>query len=190
MHNRMNANFDTFYVQIHDFVAKAEFMTENSKHVATYFMDSRKQQSETRLPFYVGYQTPDRICFTRNSYDPIGSVRLYDHLSLNGFIFGNRMYKDTEIQLFVHYPRQLVRSLNNPVFSSSFSDFLTNKLLELRLSQGTLLRKRPDSNVECNDGIVEHDIYLQEKIIQKFGCIPPYWNKGHLKHLELQGCGS
>ena len=190
MDNQLNANFDSFHVQVDDFLAKSEFVTENSKYTATYYGDRRKNQWTTQLPFYVGYQTPDSICFTRNPYDPTGSIRLYDHLSINGFIFDNKMYEDTEIQLFVHYPQQLVRKLNNPVFSSSFSDYRTNKLLEVELSQETLLRKRPDSNVQCNENILDHDIYLQEEVSKKFGCIPPYWKKSRLINLELQNCGS
>ena len=138
MDNQLNANFDSFHVQVDDFLAKSEFVTENSKYTATYYGDRRKNQWTTQPPFYVGYQTPDSICFTRNPQDPTGSIRLYDHLSFNGFIFDNKMYEDTEIQLFVHYPKQLVRKLNNPVFSSSFSDYRTNKLLEVELSQESL----------------------------------------------------
>ena len=77
----LNANFDKFHIQISDFVRKSEFVNEQNKEVFNYGMDI--YNSSPQPAFYIGYQTPDMICFTRNSNDPIGAIRLYDNLSLN-----------------------------------------------------------------------------------------------------------
>ena len=82
----------------------------------------------------------------------------------NSSILDSTAFKKSNVQIFVHYPNQLLQSIKNPTFSSSFSEYQFNKLLELKISQGTLLRKRPDSNDRCYENIQDHDMHLQMKM--------------------------
>ena len=45
-----------------------------------------------KIPFHVGYRTPDEICFTRNSTDTLDLIRTEDYLYLNRSLLkpGNR----------------------------------------------------------------------------------------------------
>ena len=184
---KINANVDTFHVQMSHFLLKSAFLTEDRKHAIYYGNDANFYQVP-KPPFYIGYQTTRMICFTRQSNDPIGLIRLYDHLSLDRAIFNNLLYKQTKMRIFVHYHKQLMRYINNPSFSSTFSEYQGDKLLELGISQGTLLKKRPNSKYPCNPDIKDHDTYLQREISKKFGCFPPYWDKMNFEELRIEVC--
>ena len=85
---------------------------------------------------------------------------------------------------------QLVRSLDSPSFTSSFRDYHWDDMLEIELSQGTVLRKRPDSNTPCNPTVENHDIYVLESIVKDMECIPAYWTQFFKDEMDLPECTS
>ena len=62
-----------------------------------------------------------------------------------------------------------------------------SSVLEFKVSQVKILRKRPGSNVPCNNGIFNYDKHLQNELIRKLGCIPIYWKAldGLRKHWNV-----
>ena len=184
----LNAKFQNFHIQLSDFVLKSEFATEQIKQIVHY--ENNIIHPRMQPTFYIGYQTPNMICFTRKSVDRIGDVRLYDYLSLNRSILNTVIFKDINIQFFVHHPDHLMRSINNPFLVTSFSKYQTNKLLEIVISQGTVLRKRADSNDACSKAANKHDTHLRKQISRKFKCVPPYWSRRLKDMLGLQECES
>ena len=189
MNNGSYISFDSFHLQMTDILTDLEFATENPEDMV-YYGNNTKMQSLVGPPFHISYQSPDKICFTRNSNETTDLVRLHDDLSFNRTILRKWIYNETELQIFVHYPGQLMKSLNNPSFASSFIDYQWEKLLELKISQTTLLRKRYDSNNPCNNKIGDHDDYLQREIIKGIGCAPPYWNKNLSVDLGFEECNT
>ena len=89
----------------------------------------------------------------------------------------NVMYAGTEIQIFIHYPGQLIPSLTNSRFTSSFTDYQRNKLLSFKMSQSTLIKRRADYREPCNSEIQDYDTHLISAIINITECIPPYWKE-------------
>ena len=187
MGNESKVNFEDFHVKISDILTNLKFVTEDPIYDTHYENPSDRRPLE-KPPFYVGYHTAQMICFTRKLNDRLYSIKVYDQLSFNRSIMQNGMYDDTEMSIFVHHPTQLMRSIDHPSFEASFHEYQKNKLLELKVSQGTFLKKRPDSNDPCNEKIDDHDTYLQRETSKKFNCVPPYWNERLLEALELERC--
>ena len=79
------------------------------------------------------------------------------------------------MKLYVHHPGHLIRSLDNPSMSTSFSYYQLDTITEAKLSQGTTLRKRQDSKEKCTDKTDAHDQFLMSEISRNFNCTPPYW---------------
>ena len=186
--NQSDNNLGQFHLQLSDILVSSEFATENSIDQMHYKKAEGKLPIQ-QPPFYIGYHTPERICFTRISNDSINTIRLYDKLSLNRSIVGPGVYNDSVISIVVHYPEQLLRSLETPTFTSTFSEYRTD--LELEVSQGTLLIKRVGSNEPCNDQMSDHyDTFVQKEMSKHFHCMPPYWNQNLKDELKLGECRS
>ena len=185
----VDVNVSNFHVAKSEIIRKFESFTDDTKQNFYGGKNGRRTAIQSSS-FYIGFLTPNMICLTRNSNDRKGATRLYDDLVLERQLFNNTLYKDTILKIIVHYPGHLIQSINNQRFSSSFSKYQVDTLAEFKLSQGTLLRKRPDSNEPCNDKINDHDAYLQREISKEFDCVPPYWNTNLKKELKLSGCNT
>ena len=147
--------------------------------------------------FYLGYQTPEMICFTRDSKDVKGSARLEDEITFKEtmqFSIPSQdekfIYQNAYLSIYIHYPGQLIKSLDTPRFSSSFLEYRWNDILEFKLSQGTLLRKRSNSKEPCRVDMEDYDLYLMETVckMKNIQCIPPFWNRKLEAELRLENC--
>ena len=166
-----------------------DFVTEQDNHTAHY--GSGKEGSKLkRIPFYIGYQTPMEICFTRNSSYSADLTKVYDLLSLNKSMLDPGNHLNIQLRIIIHYPNQLFRSFDNPSFQSTLNAYTANKVLELKVSHVTILRKRKDSNVPCNETIENDDFVLQTEILDRIDCIPVYWKNLMPKHGDRKLCRS
>ena len=139
MNNGSNVNFADFHVTMADILVGLLFWTENPAHAVSYY-NAENLPTVERPPFSIGYQTPEMICFTRNANDSFDDSRTYDELSLKTSKLRSKMYENTRMELIVHHPGQLMRSIIDPSFSAGFA-FLKDKHVELKVSQTTVLRK-------------------------------------------------
>ena len=194
--NGSNDGFDKFYLSIADMLTGIEYATEEIPNSIKYGKGDRGVEVED-IPFYIGYQTPETICFTRTSNDTLGSIRMYDWLLFNKDIIGNENYQSAKMMIYLHYPGQLLRSYHTPVFKSgiSFTAFNEEKnfwdrLLTITVTQVMLLRKRANSNVPCDPNLVNDDEKLQKEIIRKIDCIPIYWRHMDNKPVGISFCKS
>ena len=190
LNNFSDSLYDQFHVQFSNVVTEIEFLTENENHY-TYYGPNTTKTSTKNPPFYIGYQTPTTICFTRNTSDHVGSRRMQDLITFNKSTLEAVNYINTQIQVIVHYPEHLLKSLDMPSYSSKFSSLHRNIPLEFKLFSGSLLRKRPDSHNPCNQDIEDYDAYLLLSITRKLNCIPPYWKyRIHDDNLHISPCES
>ena len=60
----------------------------------------------------------------------------------------------------------------------------------MKISHITTLRKRPDSNIPCNDMAEDDDRKFQSQIINRIGCVPLYWNYIRFHHKGFRSCMS
>ena len=63
-------------------------------------------------------------------------------------------------------------------------------LLRITISENTVLKKRPDSNVPCDPDLVDDDVKLQTQIVNFIQCIPVYWKSAFKAKLNLAICNS
>ena len=151
-----------------------DFVTQQHNHTVHYGIGTAGLRLQ-KHPFFIGYQTFDEICFTRNSIDEVDKIRLHDFLSMNRSLLDPGNHLKVELRIIFHYPGQLLRSFENPSFRSTLGAYIGNKVLEMKVSHVTILRKREDSNVPCNKTIENDDLKVQQEILKLIGCIPPYW---------------
>ena len=175
--------------QMEDILLKAEFVRKDETR-RTYDGKKSNQNLVEQSPLYTSYEKPGIICGTRRSEYISKSPRVYDTLSLDLNAIKSDVIEDMEIQIFIHYPNQLMRSLDMPSFSSSILNYRSDKSLQFKLSQGTVLRKRPDSNAPCNQEIEKYDAHLEGHVSNETGCIYPFWMRHLEESLRLGECKS
>ena len=175
--NESLESVDHLHLQITDFLLEMERVFEGQNN-SIYYGKNTARTSLDHPAFDIGFQSAKQICFTRTSNDPLNSIRMYDLLKMTrSRLQPFSLFDDTQIEIFIHYPGQLIKSLAYPSFYSSFSEYHWDKLLEFKISQGTLLRKRPDSIDPCNPDIEDYDTYIMVEASNLLDCIPPYWTR-------------
>ena len=201
---QLNADHNTisdphrFHRLATEFFSGLEFRTEDPAS-SIRFGEGTIGQPMKEIPFYIGLQTPETICFTRQSNDSLNSIRTLDRVTFMPDIFGNRIYSYVEMQIFIHYPGQLMRSFHKPLIKTTVGGTrITNvktdpenfwdKILRIKVSEITVLKQRPDSNVPCNEELQDDDYQFQLEITKLLDCIPTYWKHMKNKHTQWDYC--
>ena len=180
-----------YYLKLTDILTGLEFRTldditniEHGKGKPGKMQQILFHDTFDKMFFRVGFNTPDTICFTRRSRDLLNTQRVKDELFFNTSILGRSEFQNVDIQIFVHYPQQLMRSFHKPAFKWTVG--LLNQIhyndLKISISKVTTLRKRPGANVPCDEHLENDDGKLQQQIIDRIQCIPPYWKSRGGKH--------
>ena len=163
----------------------------NGKNATIHFGHSDAWESNTEdIPFHMGYQSSDETCFTRNSKYEQNLVRQYDSIFLNDLFLKPGTHQNLEMKIIVHYPSQLLRSYDNPRYTSTFYSHNKDQILEFRISHVTTLKKRSSANVKCDDTIKDDDKKFKEEVVKKIGCIPVYWKSTMLHQNDFDVCQS
>ena len=183
-----DVSFSRFHLQTNDFITSIEFSAENSS-MDTFIKDTKDWNETMDQPIHLAFQSPERICFSRNSADYPSSIRLHDLITLNSTAIKESIKTefgityDTKMEIFVHFPNQLIKSFGKAKYSISFSHLLstltpkndsTPKILEFKLSECKRLKKRVKSNDPCSAQIKNYDQYLYNEIVKLVGCAPIY----------------
>ena len=179
---------DHLYLDISNILVMSSFVYRDQRNSIHYDGKSTKRAD---LPFNKVYQTPDTICFTRKSEDKLRSIRLHDSMVWNRSVFENRYYSDAEIQIFFHYPGQFLRSFNFPTFKRKLYQFEDwNGNVDVRISDVSVLKHRPNSKIKCDAGIQNDDSKAMVKIIQRLKCVPPYWHTMVMRNWSYASCNT
>ena len=137
-------------------------------------------------PFYISYQNPDKICFTKNvTIQPqdikqkdviILSTRLLDQLTGLGQLF-----------IYVHYSHHTIRSFGEEVafllLTKKSGDL--NKILRIKISGVNVIRKRLDAKTPCNPDANDQDSFFRNVIVSNLSCIPPYLKPFYMNETEV-----
>lgn len=174
--DNMSSNpIGNFHLKQSDIFASIELRAKRFEDSMYYGKNEDNRFSEL---FGIGLLTPDTICFTRNSNEQQGMLRSKDILAIKqnaDFTIADSSFNDVEMSIHLHYPGQLWRSLENPQFRSELNYIDFKRILELKISNAVVERSRPDSNIPCNNEIDDDDKYLLHQIVERVGCVPPYW---------------
>ena len=192
--------FEQFHLQISNALSISNFYYENPENDILY--NSSLDSTSNPPSMYLSYQSADKICFTRNETDLKDSTRIHDILTFDSSAITNLPFIDTEIEIYIHYPDQLLFSFStpykNPKYKANFSEFYeylnngsTPTVLNFMVSQCKVLRKRHGSNtLPCNEKIASFDHYLHLKIAEYLGCIPVYFKHVLSSDLNIQECNT
>ena len=186
-----NVDVKRFSLNITEILTGLEFGTQCEDKSISHGSGEKGYMIE-KIPFEEGYTTSDTICFTRTADESLEMLRTYDWVAFDKSVFASEKYQDTILQIFVHYPQQLMRKFHMPVFKSPLSKTSDswNKLLKITIGKVTILRKRSGSNVPCDENLVDDDDRFQEELINYINCTPIYWGHGETDHSTQTKCQS
>ena len=203
--NGSDVDFSKYHLQTQDlmknFIRSVNYSNENSS-IDTDISITKDFNETKDLPLYLSFQTADTICFSRNSVSDSSSIRLNDLITFNSSaIYESISYEDTLLKgtildVFVHYPNQLIQSYGNPKYSISFSHLnsilydRSPKILEIKLSECKRIKRRVDSNEPCSENIENYDQYFQQKIAEHLGCVPIYFKYAMTNESNIEECES
>ena len=193
-------DIEQFSIKLSDILTGFEFAIDDD--ISTIRLDRERQEKEIdNIPFYVGLRATDTICFTRASRDLLGTLRIQDWLALNTSVLESPLFQDVLLQIFVHYPQQLVRSFHKPAFQSKLKNLEQKKRtglgtrsyysdVKISVSKIKILRKRPGSNVPCDEYLENDDEKLEQQIRNRIKCNPPYWIQSTSINSSTRICNS
>ena len=191
--NLSEAYANTFEFKFKWLYRSIEFKTEQPNDSLTF---NAGLDYDSPLPFYVSYQDPDRVCFTRKEDRKDNIIRIEDTFSTNGKIFSrysspaiSNFDRRINLKIFIHHPGQLLRVFDSPVFESRIDDFGWDQpVINFKISQVSILRKRHDGNNPCNIDLRDDDLQLRKKVAEEVGCIPVYWKNIMHTQRKLETC--
>ena len=143
----------------------------HKQHNLNYWDEEVNDLSLT--PFHSGYQTPSRLCITRDDiFYPHQTIK-YEEVQMDLENWLGDMY------LYVHYPGKLMSVIERDAkmtLDLSKQDYIGINDFTFEVSQLQVLRKRHDSTSPCSLDIESnHDMRWRESAMEKVGCIPTYW---------------
>ena len=183
-------DFEYVRIQQSDVITGADFITNSENSTIHFGTSDAWEPNQKKIPFHVGYQSPDETCFTRKSKYEQNLVRQHDSIFLNDLFLKPGSHLNLEMKIIVHYPNQLLRSYDNPRYTSTFYSHNKDQILELRISHITTLKKRPNGNVKCDNTIQSDDARFQQEVVRKIGCIPVYWRTTMREQKTYEVCQS
>ena len=173
--------------QLKDFVHRLEFEDRNSRKTEKYDEDDSTLYPNGTLPLHISYKDSRTICFTRNSDSNTTFERRSDMIS-----FPIQTLIDTElyIQIYIHHPGQLTRSLDKPVLKSKAIDLEENSNVIFNINDVSVLRRRPDAIQKCDEKLHDDDQKFRDEVTQVVGCVPSYWMSLMTNKTILRECKS
>ena len=134
--NISTVSFDQMLLNPTDLFVEVDLFAYDDRQ-STHYVALNKRSNSSKLPFDIAYQTADEICFSRNSKDGMDLTRDYDLISLSTSLLQPGNHLDLELRVITHYPGQLLRSFDNPSYSSTLASYAKHKLLALKVSHVT-----------------------------------------------------
>ena len=157
----LKIDHDSFKLKLETLLSSFKFTAQDSTTSG-----STLNTKNVSLPFYVTYADPDTICFSRKSEVKSGVIRVADKLYFDDLEY----LKDavTYIEIYVHHPGQLLRSLGKPNFEARGTDLNKyNSRILLKLNHVSVLRKRPNANIPCDPDLQDDDNRYMKEVIMK-----------------------
>ena len=169
------------FLQPIDIIKGARFVSRN--------YSGEEDVDEIENSFYIGHRTADETCFTRNSYDKLRSIRIYDEVVLRESLLGPGSPRNLEIKIIVHYPGQLIRNIEKPSHYETLKEiWKTKKVLEEKVSEVSVLKNRPNARTPCYDGNLTDDARFRQKAIKLAGCVPNFWQDLDFENMNKRPC--
>ena len=183
------ADFSSLTMDLKEIVSSFKMRLNNKILVENWELENNTQKpsqenplfSKTKLsewPFYVSYMTPATKCFTRKVNFQKNVIKRYEYIKLHKGVLNEILKPQNKLWLSVniHYPQQQVRGFR------SEAEVIRQKLvynnyenMNIGISHVRVTKRRPSSNAPCNPRGDNQDDLFRKSVIEKIGCIPPYW---------------
>ena len=171
------------FLQPFDVILRTQFLSRD------YY--GKEIVNDEHVPFFIGHRTPEETCFTRNSSESPGMIRVSDETILNPSILHPENQRNLKVKIIFHYPGQLIKKIKKPDYQVTLKEIeTTNEIFEETLSQVSVLKNRPDSYLPCYNGDLSDDVRFQQETIKIVGCVPSYWKDLRIETLENRICQS
>ena len=105
--------FSDVFLHPSDIIVGTHFLARNDIQ-STHYGYGEEKVNLVDIPFQIGYRTPDETCFTRDSSDDIGLIRVYDEILLNRSLLDPGSNQNLEAKIIFHYPGQLIDRIKTP----------------------------------------------------------------------------
>ena len=194
-HNKMSENKKIKERQVMsqiDFIKAtkplANFM-ENMEVVETFNSETRKtlierykkgNRSAFESMLYLSDQSPNQLCYTRKSTNGTGYKKIKEKLKFQGSDVYSRDL--SSLFVYVHHPGQFHRKKTQVAMIELWKSAigggirLDNHNHNIEIASTDILRKRKDSNKQCNNEIdsVDDEHWIKSAVVI-LNCIPPFW---------------
>ena len=134
---------------------------------------------EDKIPLLVTIQRPHNIggiitCISRQVSYQRDVKRLGDVIFFNATVLSE---KDYIMSLYIHQPGYAVRAIKDTSLWKISTRGLrkSNLEYEYHINKVEILRRRHDSKVRCDEGLLDETKISRETVMKKVGCIPAYW---------------
>ena len=164
-----------FMIKLEQLYDMIKFTTKDQKDDLSL---NAKSDFNEPFPFYVSYLDPQTVCYTRNDDFKENIVRIEDKINLQTAALDKFNRKTTTMRIFIHHPGQVLRVLDTSIYQSKFYKFHIGDRkpsLTFKISQVSILRKRPDSNSPCDPDLYYDDLEFIGQVSKEVGCTPIYW---------------
>ena len=141
----------------------------------------------------MSYQTPGQVCYSQRAIFKQRFIKLEDFISLHTeslLKFNSFSDNHGSLHIYVHYQGQTVRSFGKEVFVLPMKKDAIKKHINIRLSGFTVLRRRLDGKVPCHPFSEGEDGRFRVMVMEKAGCLPPYWKYSGNTSTNLSRCTS
>ena len=180
-YNDFTFEFEQFLETFSD--AAIKFGTKDKNHTRVY--GTSPKQNET-WPFFLNYNDPDNICFTRKNDAIDNLIRTSDMIWMDMQYF---KYSKVFLHVYLHHTGHLVRSLGNPhlkIYGNEIHDW--NSKITLKINHVSILRKRENSKIPCDKDLQNDDNKFRQSIVKRVGCVPIYWTPLIFNQSNIKTC--
>ena len=121
-------------------------------------------------------QLPGRTCLTKRVQYQHDVKFLYDKFEMN-----SSWLREQRItaRLYIHRNGQLFRAFLDQEAEYTFdtNGYQKSGCIGFRYSDVRIVRRRHNSNVPCNDNLLDEDGYIMKLVMIKSKCIPKFWEQ-------------
>ena len=168
-------HFDAVTIDlIHDLLLQYDIWTKDRKNIIKY---PNKNNNTRNMQLYISYQNPTRLCFTKNVTSENDLLLDHDYITLDAakvaklqtdwlilFHQKGRMFKESFEDAFVYVkPSEFQNVISKNKNGSTY-------LIELKMSQMEVLRRRPTADPPCDGSLHDEDRKLIHAAIKDTGC--------------------
>ena len=188
-------DYDDYTIDLQDYLTKIEAEERAAKKQKLYEWTrnntriDEKDFGKEKSPLYISYRSDKDKCFTVDVDKDIVKRTESETIRTVIFQFSNFVIDKAGLNIFIHYPRQIFRSL--PVYkilnlegSQKPEEVLVDEII---ISNMVVIRRRNTWAAPCDEQWNLMDESILKSLAESVGCMPRHWK---LENTSLEYCDS